>query len=515
MRFYNLGEKFSYLSNKLAKNNSIIIKEKKYSFSFLEKKSNIFANWLIQNEFNVGDKACISSKKDIKTFIALIGCIKAGVIYTVLDRKSPKERLEKIIIKVKPKIIIADEILWKSLNKKDKKKTINFKKLKKILVKNKLQNLDYKSINVTSSSIAYLMFTSGSTGEPKGVVINHGQVLNFSQWCMNEYNINDTQITSNLNSLFFDNSIFDIFGCLFNGACIVPFSRSEIIDAKNLLKKIKKMKVNIWFSVPSLLIYLMNFCNLKDLKFKNLKKIIFGGEGFPKGNLKKLFDAVGYNTKLFNVYGPTECTCICSSYQIKKNDFAKGEIKRLAPLGKNLSENFRYLILDKNKKIIRNNKIGELYIGGDNVGKGYYKFQIETKQKFIQNPLHENYIDIFYKSGDLVYKDKKNNLIYFASRNDNQIKFQGYRIELDEIENSISSISRVNENAVTYGKKNKKDEITCWIVHNSKIEKIKLALRKKLPSYMLPHRFIEIKNNLPKNINGKINRNSLKKNYYD
>ena len=146
------------------------------------------------------------------------------------------------------------------------------------------------------------------------------------------------------------------------------------------------------------------------------------------------------------------------------------------------------------------------YIGGDNVSKGYYKFAEETNQKFVQNPLHNDYLDIFYKSGDLVYKDKKNSLIYFASRNDNQIKFQGYRIELDEIENFISSIKKVKENAVTYGKKNSNDEITCWIVHNSNLNDIKLSLSKKIPAYMMPHKYIEIEKNLPKNTNGKVNR---------
>ena len=186
-----------------------------------------------------------------------------------------------------------------------------------------------------------------------------------------------------------------------------------------------------------------------------MRKIIFGGEGFPKGSLKALYEFVGKKTSLINVYGPTECTCICSSYVIKKIDLLGEEMKKLAPLGKMKTPNFKFLILDKKRKKIQGGKIGELYIGGENVSKGYYDLNAETKKKFIQNPFNKKNTDIFYKTGDLVYRDVKRDLIYFSSRYDNQIKHQGYRIELDEIENSISSINGVIENTVTFGKKKK------------------------------------------------------------
>ena len=128
-------------------------------------------------------------------------------------------------------------------------------------------------------------------------------------------------------------------------------------------------------------------------------------------------------------------------------------MKKLAPLGKMKTPNFKFLILDKKRKKIQGGKIGELYIGGENVSKGYYDLNAETKKKFIQNPFKKKNTDIFYKTGDLVYRDVKRDLIYFSSRYDNQIKHQGYRIELDEIENSISSINGVIENTVTFGKK--------------------------------------------------------------
>ena len=158
--------------------------------------------------------------------------------------------------------------------------------------------------------------------------------------------------------------------------------------------------------------------------------------------------------------------------------------------------------------------VGELFIGGDLVGPGYYNQPRETLNKFIQCPLHSSYRDIYYKSGDLVYKDLKNNKIYFSSRKDNQIKFHGYRIELDEIENNLSLIKGIKECAVTFGKKNSTEQITAWVVSNLGVERILKSLSDSMPAYMLPKNIIKLKN-LPKNSNGKIDRMSLKRKYYD
>ena len=249
-------------------------------------------------------------------------------------------------------------------------------------------------------------------------------------------------------------------------------------------------------------------------KFPSLKKIIFGGEGFPKKNLKSLYYNFSKKINIYNVYGPTECTCICSSYKISKNDFSKREMSRLAPFGKTLAKNFKYLILNEKLKKVKIGQIGELHIGGDNVGNGYYNQSDETKIKFIQNPEHNSYIEIFYKTGDLVYVDKKSKLIYFSSRKDNQIKLNGYRIELDDIENKLNLIKGIKESIVTFGRKKKVNEITAWVVSKLYEKSIYQKLSKSLPSYMMPKKILYIKL-LPKNSNGKIDRKVIKSKYYD
>lgn len=507
MKFKNLGTKFKYLAQKYPNNVCLVVDNKSITFLKMDKLSNQIANYFIKEKFKLNDNICLHQQKSILAFAIIIACLKLGISYTFLDRLSPIERITKILQSLKTKVIISEKKL------KLKSRIILTKNLQKFINKESEEFSSDKLKIIPLSTIAYVMYTSGSTGFPKGVAIRHVNVLNFSEWCRSEYDIKQNDVVTNLNPLFFDNSIFDIFGGLFNGACLRPFHRFELLNPNELVKKIKKIKATIWFSVPSLLIFLLNFKSINKKKISNLRKIIFGGEGFPKNKLRELFNLKSVSTDLINVYGPTETTCICSSYKITQFDFSKNEISKYAPFGKKLAKNFYMLILNESKKKIRNNEIGELAIGGKNVGAGYYNMKRETKLKFIKNPFTKKKDDIIYLSGDLVYRDK-NGYIYFSSRKDNQIKYNGYRIELDEIEQIIGKINKVRENAVCFGKKDGKDQIICWISHNSDIKKITNNLSKSIPSYMMPKKFIE-KKNLPKNQNGKIDKKNLKIGYFD
>ena len=176
-------------------------------------------------------------RKSIFNYSLIIALIKLGITYVVLDRKSPLKRLKKIINQIKPKAIILKEN--KSLKNKFKKTFIIGK-----ILNNKIseKQLIFSYQIVPSSSIAYLMFTSGSTGEPKGVAISHSKLLFFSDWCKENFDIKKNDIGTNLNPLFFDNSVFDIFGILFNGACLVALSREEILNPNEAVKFLKKKK---------------------------------------------------------------------------------------------------------------------------------------------------------------------------------------------------------------------------------------------------------------------------------
>ena len=217
---------------------------------------------------------------------------------------------------------------------------------------------------------------------------------------------------SNLNPLHFDNSVFDIYSALFSGSSLIPFTKEEVANPQTLINKLDNMKCTSWFSVPSLLIYLdiVKVFNIKNMIY--LKKIIFGGEGYPKPKLKKIFDIYANRIDFYNVYGPTEGTCICSNYKISSCDF--NSLEGFVPLGK-LNENFSYLMLDEENKSVEDSKIGELCISGPNIALGYYNDLERTKQVFVQNPYNNEFSEIIYKTGDLVRYNSDDKNLYFNS----------------------------------------------------------------------------------------------------
>jgi D-alanine--poly(phosphoribitol) ligase subunit 1 len=353
---------------------------------------------------------------------------------------------------------------------------------------------------VTGADPAYIMFTSGSTGMPKGAVMSHRNVLNFIGWAQDRFAIQPADIFSNANPIYFDNSVFDFYTSLFSGASLVPISSEEARDPRRLVQIVNSRHCTIWFSVPSLLVYLLTTRALEAKDFSSVRKIIFGGEGFPKTKLKRLYELFGHRADLENVYGPTECTCICSAHTISSDDFA--DMQSLATLGF-LAPNFDYEILSTDGA----EGVGELFLRGPNVGLGYYNDPERTGKVFVQNPTHRRFADIGYRTGDLVRRDTSGRL-HFVGRSDFQIKYMGYRIELEEIEAALGTIPEVEECAVVYRKLGEGlGEIVGFAAVAAEKAPAELIqeVARIVPPYMVPKRVILL-SDLPKNANGKIDR---------
>lgn len=502
--YYNLGLFFEDIASQFNNNIAIKYQNEKYTYAQLNEKANAFANFLVEQKIGQGDVLAIINTKEFDSLALMLACLKIGVAYANIDIDSPAIRVKKTFQQCRPKIVFFDK------DSKDISRVCNelnikhyfLYELSRIIGEFDTTDLDIVR-KVDGSTIAYIMFTSGSTGIPKGVAITHQNVIHLINWSISFYKVNHNDVFTNVSPLYFDNSVFDFYSALFSGASLVPVKKELLTEPLQLLKTIDELKCTIWFSVPSLLIYLMTMKALNTNTFKSIRIIAFGGEGYPKSELVKLYNLYKKRIKFVNVYGPTECTCICSAYLIQENDF--NELVGLPPLGE-LNQNFNYLIIDDNGE---ENSEGELYLLGPNMGAGYYNNQEKTKEVFIECDHGRFYLKKMYKTGDIV--KETNGVLYFVGRKDNQIKHLGYRIELEEIEAALNIIEGINQSAVIYQRVNPSfGKIIAFIATKKDIDQnyIGEELKKALPSYMLPNK-IKILTSLPKNPNGKVDKKIL------
>jgi D-alanine--poly(phosphoribitol) ligase subunit 1 len=306
--------------------------------------------------------------------------------------------------------------------------------------------------------------------------------------------------------------VFDVYATFLTGGCLVPFDSTVLADPAALVRRIEDMRCTVLFSVPSLLMYLQVMKETRREPLRSLHTIIFGGEGYPKIKLKPLYDELGRHARLVNVYGPTECTCICSSHTICDADFA--DLDGLPPLGR-LIPNFRGYLLNGERPAAPG-VTAELCLGGPCVGLGYFHQPEQTRASFVQNPLQDGYRETIYRTGDLVRQDPADGLLYFAGRQDLQIKHQGYRIELEEIQHALVSLNGVDEAVAIHRTHDGQSQIIGIVAAQGQPDPraLKRQLAAHVPHYMVPER-IHVLDRLPKTSNGKTDRQSLHRRYGD
>jgi len=506
---FNLASYFYNIVKKSSQNTALRYEDKNISYDELNILSNKIANYFLSIDIKTYDVVGIFNTKTIIGYAAMLACLKIGATYTNIDEENPLSRIEKILYNCKPKLLVSDHQpseLIKSASKDLNLNLVDFS-TDELLIGCCDKNLDISKY-IIGKTPAYIMFTSGSTGVPKGVTISHDNLLSFIRWSINRFEITPSDRFAQLSPMYFDNSVFDFYTALFSGASLVPIKKRMTKRPLELVKLIDRLKCTIWFSVPSFLVYLLTMRVLNESTFQSIKTFTFGGEGFPKGELRKLYNLYGDRAKLINVYGPTEGTCICSSYDISEKDFK--DMNTLTPLGV-INPNFEYMIVDENMEDVELGQKGELFLVGPNVSLGYYNDLDRTSQSFIQNPKIKTHKDIVYRCGDVVYE--KDNLLWFSGRIDNQIKHMGYRIELEEIESALNGLEYISQSAVLYERvKVIYGKIIAFVATKENVSElqIKNELHNFLPEYMMPN-IIEIKEELPKNANGKVDKKALLK----
>lgn len=474
--------------------------DKGITYAKFDQISNKLANQIIKfNKENMQIPVLILLPKGIDCIIAMFAALKSGNFYTILDEKSPKERLEKIVQILKPSIIITSREFDFSYLNLPIIFTQDFDTLE--IDEKALQEAKTKHID---TNLAYVLFTSGSTGFPKGVSITHKCVIDYTSWVCETFDVTCAEILANQAPFYFDNSVLDIYSSIKAGATLHIIPTSLFSFPTKVIEYLDKNMINMVFWVPSVLIYFANLNVLETSNLKHLKKVLFAGEAMPNKQLN-IWRKHLKHTMFANLYGPTEITVDCA-YYICDREFKDDEP---LPMGK-ARENMELFIFDENLNLITKqtpNIKGELYVRGTSLSVGYYKDEEKTKKAFIQNPLHNNYEEKIYKTGDIVAYNEKGEILYFG-RADNQIKHMGYRIELGEIEITVLGLNCIDNACTLYDKENS----NIILIYESKTKasqkEILLELRDKLPKYMLPTKFICL-DEMPLNANGKIDRKKL------
>lgn len=499
-----LGQMFSDVVEQHKEHIALRYDARVVTYGELDALANKIAGFLREQGVSKHDVIGIFGSKEPIVYASILASLKLGAIYTNIDEENPKVRLEKILLTSQPKILISDHQPSSDITSSARELQIPLYSLDEVRLKTYASSDVQGMTEVTGSDPAYIMFTSGSTGTPKGVLVSHANIISFLSWSIERYGVTPEDIFAQVSPLYFDNSVFDLYTALFSGASLAPIKKELLKSPLDLVKSVDQLGCTLFFSVPSLLIYLTTMRVLDGRVMQSVRTFTFGGEGYPKSELKKLYDLYAPRATFINVYGPTEGTCICTSYEITEIDFE--ELESLPLLGR-LNRGFDHLILDEHGKPVEVGETGELCLLGPNIALGYYNDSKRSDQVFIANPLQKRFVQNMYLTGDLVDVDEEG-LLYFRGRKDNQIKHMGYRIELEEIENAINTLAFVNQSAVIYERvQSAYGKIIAFIATDDDIQEreIKQVLQDSLPAYMIPN-IIHRQSHLPKNSNGKVDK---------
>lgn len=508
--YYNLGTLFDDVLIGHAARPALRFSENEYCYGELGQWIDSLAALLLSQGLKRGDVIAIGHNKQPLSYALMLAAIRLGVAYVNIDVASPTARNVRIL-----QVSCASLLFYDDLDYQDEMSELasshccpalllEESALPSVTDAERVEHHHYCKL-VDGACIAYIMFTSGSTGVPKGVAVTHQNVLHFIAWGQERFGVSDQDNFANLSPMYFDNSVFDFFVGLFSGASLSPVPRELLTKPYELVPYIKRLGCTIWFSVPSLLIYLMAMKAMTPLALPNLQAIVFGGEGYPKIELKKLYDLFSGQARLVNVYGPTECTCICSAHMLGPDDFRDTE--GLPTLGY-LNPNFDYRILDGEEQ---DASIGELCLIGPNVAAGYFNDPERTAAAFFTISDSHRFMKRMYRTGDLVREE--GGMLYFIGRKDNQIKHMGYRIELEEIEHALVKLPQVDQAAVLYHRVSSAyGKIVAYVACREcqMDNELLSSLGKLLPDYMIPSKIIVLPN-LPKNPNGKVDRQRLRR----
>jgi amino acid adenylation domain-containing protein len=470
---------------------AVVFNQNGLTYLELNRRANAWAGYLKKLGVTPGTVVAILMERSLELLEVIIGVLKSGGIYVPIHTSFPTERIQYILKDAGVKILISN--IKSELNTNNLVRVVN--------LNNGIVLSDGESsipaIQITSEDLAYIMYTSGSTGNPKGVMVQHYALINFLLSMQERPGIRSDDILLAVTSLSFDIAALELFLPLITGATVLLASEEMIHNPLLIDKAINDHQVSVMQATPAM------WQLLVDIGWKGRPelKALCGGDVLTRNLADQLLDKVG---SLWNMYGPTETTIWSSVSQIKSKNTP-------ITIGEPI-HNTQMYILDRNLQPVPIGVVGELHIGGDGLAKGYLNQPHLTDEKFIPDEFNSNHGARLYKTGDLA-RFLPDHSIEILGRMDDQVKIVGHRIELGEIETLLSQHPMINQSIIIARTESSGDKrIVAYYVPQGETSPEENELRdfmsRKLPSYMLPTFFVPL-SSIPLTPNGKIDRKSL------